>query len=125
MVAYSGTLGVENMTRLFAIVTVGVLAALSSQAEAFCGDAAASCGQAFSGPSSSLQDGTTPQWQGFSSQTGAQQPGQAMKFGNFSLYSSVSQGPDWNTPRARYGSSLANGAGAQDHGVNCALYGTC
>ncbi len=112
------------MKMRFLVLAMTVSAAMiSGEAEAFCGDATASCSQAFTGNQSGQPDGAVTPWQKFAARTGDQWSGAGTKFGNFSLYSGVSQERDWNNPQARYG----NGAGLTPQGgdANCALYGTC
>ncbi len=115
------------MQKLLGIFAVALGAAVfSSQADAFCGDSAASCSSSFNSGSNSPQDGPA-HWENFSGQAGNPSSAPAMKFGNFSLYGGVSQGFDRNNPQARYGLTHGADLNSQDQssGANCALYGTC
>jgi len=104
------------------------ISAISGQAEAFCGDPAQGCSQAFSNGALNPQDGTTNS-QGFDAQTGRQWSGNTTKFGSFTLYSGISQGSSWNNPQSRFGDRFDNGMGRNSQNQSsdgyCALYGTC
>ncbi len=110
----------------FSILVTAVCAVMvSGQAEAFCGDATATCSQAFTGNQNSQPDGSITPWQKFDAQTGDQWSGASTKFGNFSMYSGVSQGRDWNNPQARYGNGASLNSQGQSSEGYCALYGSC
>ena len=102
------------------------VSAISGQAEAFCGDAARDCSQAFSNGALNLRDGPTSS-PGFDSQPGRQWSGNSTRFGNFTLYGGVSQGDTWN--QSRLGDRFNNLSGANSHDQSgngyCELYGTC
>jgi hypothetical protein len=104
------------------------VSAISGQAQAYCGDSAQSCSQAFSKDVRNPQDGTTSS-QGFDAQTGRQWSGNTTRFGDFTLYSGMSQGGSWINPQSRFGdrSDNATGRNSQNQSSDeyCALYGTC
>jgi hypothetical protein len=100
--------------------------AVSDQAQAFCGDAGQVCSHAFTNDTATPQDGTTSS-QGFDARTGRQWSGNTTRFGNFSLYSGMSQGGSSSNPQSRSRDRLDNSMGrsSQSNSDYCALYGTC
>ena len=92
---------------LLILTTALCVSAISAQAEAFCGDPTQSCSQAFSKSGADPQDGTTSS-RGFDAQTGRQWSGNTTRFGNFTLYSGMSQGGSWNNPQSRFGDRFDN-----------------
>jgi hypothetical protein len=111
---------------LLVLAAVLCVSAISGQAEAFCGDPAQGCSQAFSNGALNPQAGTTNS-QGFGFQPERQWSGNSTRFGNFTLYGGVSQGDVWN--QSRFGDRFDNSAGANSHSQSsngyCELYGTC
>jgi len=118
--------GLPMKTPVLVLTAALCVLAVSGQAQAFCGDSGQPCSHAFTNDTATAQDGTTNS-QGFDARTGRQWSGNTMRFGNFSLYSGMSQGGSWSNPQSRFGDRLdtSTGRNSQSNSDYCALYGTC